>query len=334
VLLSLVAEAVVDQLHVLDAQSMDAVAAEARQRRERWRATVRRAATGEQGHNRLRAARILDEIGVVADVSLLRSIARSMKSTKSGTSLGKGLARRLAARVMVEDLGRIEIQVGGDNMPGSDLRRKVLAMLVLLLTKPKFAATRDEVVDALWPDLAPEVALNSLNQTVYFLRRVFEPGYKEDLSAGYVNHDSDVLWLDQSLIGSRSKLCRDLLDTLGADPAPADVDRLSDLYRGRFALEFSYEEWAGPHREALHVGYLQVIEAAVNRDMDTGKYDRAIRLARRALDIDPEQESLELSLLHLYRITGAHAAAAEQYAHYSAFVRDELGVEPPPLSSL
>ena len=334
VFLSLAAEAVVDQLHVLDTPSMDAVVAEATQRRERWRATIRRALTGEPGDNRLRAARILDEIGVASDVSLLRSIARSMKSTKSGTSLGKGLARRLAARVMVEDLGRIEIHLGDHNMPGSDLRRKVLAMLALLLTKPKFAATRDEVIDAMWPDLAPEVALNSLNQTVYFLRRVFEPGYKEDLSAGYVNQDSDVLWLDQSLIGSRSKLCRDLLDTMGSDPAPADVDRLSELYRGRFALEFSYEEWAVPHRDALHVGYLRVIESAVNRDTETGHYDRAIRLARRALDIDPEQESLELSLLHLYRITGAHAAAAEQYAHYSAYLRDELGLEPPPLASL
>jgi flagellar hook protein FlgE len=34
------------------------------------------------------------------------------------------------------------------------------------------------------------------------------------------------------------------------------------------------------------------------------------------------------------RVTGAHAAAAEQYAHYAAMVREELGVEPPPLESL
>ena len=49
--------------------------------------------------------------------------------------------------------------------------------------------------------------------------------------------------------------------------------------------------------------------------------------------IDPDLESMELSLLRLYRVTGAHSAAAEQYAHYAAFLRDELGVEPPPLAS-
>ena len=36
------------------------------------------------------------------------------------------------------------------------------------------SSTRDQVLDALWPDLEPLVAVNSLNQTVYFLRRVFE----------------------------------------------------------------------------------------------------------------------------------------------------------------
>jgi DNA-binding SARP family transcriptional activator len=228
----------------------------------------------------------------------------------------------------------VEIRVGRMTIPGAGLRRKVLAILCLLLTRPKFAATRDEIVDALWPDMAPEVALNSLNQTVYFLRRVFEPGYKEDLSPGYVNHDSDVLWLDSALISSRSRMCVDVLDAMGASPSPSDVDRLSALYVGRFALDFSYEDWAVPFRDTVHVRYLQVIEAAVNRDMEMGHYDRAMRIARRALDVDPDQESLELTLLRLYRVTGAHSAAAEQYAHYASYLRDELGLEAPPLGSL
>jgi DNA-binding SARP family transcriptional activator len=228
----------------------------------------------------------------------------------------------------------VEILIGTARLPGTELRRKVLALLCYLLTRERFSATRDEVVDTLWPDTAPEVAANSLNQTVYFLRRVFEPGYKDDTSAGYVQHDSDVLWLDQDLISSRSQACHRLMDAMSGDPSPADVDRLSDLYRNRFALDFAYEEWASPYRDSLHVGYLRIIERAVQRDLQTGHFDRGIRVARRALEIEPDQESLELSLLRLYRATGAHAAAAEQFAHYSAYLRNELGVEPPPLSSL
>jgi DNA-binding SARP family transcriptional activator len=186
----------------------------------------------------------------------------------------------------------------------------------------------------LWPDLGPDVAVNSLNQTVYFLRRIFEPAYVDDLSAGYVHHTSDVLWLDEELISSRSAQCTTLIDKIRADLDPSLVDRLSEEYTDRFALDFAYEEWAVPFRTALHVGYLRIVEAAVTRDMATGHQDRAIDLARRALERDSTVESLEVALVRLYRATGAHAAAAEQYAHYAAVLKDELGIEPPPLATL
>jgi DNA-binding SARP family transcriptional activator len=57
-------------------------------------------------------------------------------------------------------------------------------------------------------------------------------------------------------------------------------------------------------------------------------------VARRALAIDPRSDQIELSLLRLYKATGAHAAAAEQYAHYASVVREDLGIEPPSLESL
>ncbi|MEJ7696538.1 MAG: BTAD domain-containing putative transcriptional regulator [Candidatus Limnocylindrales bacterium] len=51
------------------------------------------------------------------------------------------------------------------------------------------------------------------------------------------------------------------------------------------------------------------------------------------LTVDPDAEQIEVSLLRLYRVTGAHAAAAEQYAHYAAVMRNELGLEPPALET-
>ena len=334
VYLSHVAESVIDGLSLMDATSLAAVTAEARLRPDRWRTSLRHVVNDDRNTTRIHAARILDQVGTADDVALLRSVARSTKLVGTDGSLGRGLARRLAPRVFVEDQGRVEIRIGSEIVPGTDLRRKVLALLCFLLARPKYSATRDEVVEALWPDMVPEIAGNSLNQTVYFLRRVFEPGYKEDTSAGYVRHESDLIWLDPELIRSRSRVCADLINSLGTDPSPDEVLTLSDTYKGRFALDFMYEEWAVPYRDNVHVSYLQIVESAVNRDIESGHHGRGIRLAKRALDIDPEVESLELSLLRLYRVTGAHAAAAEQYEHYSAYLRDDLGIDPPPLSSL
>ena len=100
------------------------------------------------------------------------------------------------------------------------VRRKVLALLCFLLSRPRMSAAREEVMDALWPEFDPGDALNSLNQTVYFLRRVFEPDYKDDLSPGYVHHDSDVIWLDTDLVSSRSQMSLALMRSLAVDPQP------------------------------------------------------------------------------------------------------------------
>ena len=158
--------------------------------------------------------------------------------------------------------------------------------------------------------------------------------YSDDLSPGYVHHDSDVIWLDADLVTSRSVECRRLIRDFPTQPSPDDVDRLTLLYRGRFALDFEYEEWAGPYRDSLHAAYLEVVERSVLDDFTVGHYDRGIRIARRALEVDETAEQIEVSLLRLYRVSGAHAAAAEQYAHYAAFMREELGVEPPALDAL
>ncbi len=103
---------------------------------------------------------------------------------------------------------------------------------------------------------------------------------------------------------------------------------------GRFALDFEYEEWAAPYRDWLHASYLEVVERAVTRDLETGHFERGIKLARRAMDIDPGADNIEVSLIRLYQASSAHNAAAEQYEHYATSIRDQLGIEPPALDSL
>ena len=125
-----------------------------------------------------------------------------------------------------------------------------------------------------------------------------------------------------------------MIRRMGSDPTPDQVESLSAKYAGRFALDFEYEDWAASFRDWLHASYLQVIERALSSDLSSGHYDRGIRIARRALEVDAGAESVEVSLLRLYRASGAHAAAAEQYAHYATRLRQDLEIEPLPLDSL
>jgi DNA-binding SARP family transcriptional activator len=332
-LLSVRAEAVLRRIADLSDAAIDVVRSEAESRPRRWRLGVRHLVATSGGRERWQAARLLEAIGTREDVRVLRLAAKEMKGQSRQPDLGRSLARRIADQVYVDDLGRLVIWIGKLEIAGTAIRRKALALLCFLLAQPRMSATRDQVLDALWPDLDPDQAANSLHQTVYFLRRVFEPEYVEDLSPGYVHHDPDVLWLDRELVTSRSHEYRSVAASIGALATPSQAERVSEVYAGRFALDFAYEEWAAPLRDSMHARYLEIVERAVSHDADAGQIDRAIRLAQRALDVDPQLDEVEKTVIRLYTVAGAHAAAAEQYGHYSHGQRD-LGLDPPRLGDL
>jgi DNA-binding SARP family transcriptional activator len=325
--ITLAAELVLQHLDGLSAAAHSIVIEEARARPERWLPSIRRSLLAPLGGTRPQA-RLLSLVGEPADVGLLIAFGKSKTANSSDRRLARELARRLAPRVVVNDLGRVTITVGGVEKAGQEVRRKVLALLCYLLTRPRFSATREEVMEAMWPDMDPAAAINSLNQSVYFLRRVFEPEYSEDTSAGYVRQDSDLLWLDTALIESQSGQCAGLVAEHERTHSVSTVLDLSHAYRERFALDFMYEEWAADFRDWLHVSCLRVIEAQVRAFLDAGDYESGLGMARRAVRTDPRNEDLEVSLLRLLRGSGAHAAAAEQYEHYVTVLRRDLGIEP------
>jgi len=330
--LSIAAERIVDCFDRIGPAALAIVEKEVASRPERWRARLREE-VDEGKSGAILASRLLEIVGETEDVVRLRRFSRKARR-HADPQLGKALARRLAPLVTVEDQGRVAVRIGTRHVEGTAIRRKVLTLMCYLITRPRSSATRDEVLDTLWPEFEPTVALNSLNQTVYFLRRVFEPAYREDTSPGYVRHESDVVWLDRQLVRSRSQRCVDFIKGLPPRPSPEQVAELVATYQGLFALDFAYEDWAVAYRESLHSAFLQVVERAVAEDSATGHFERGITVARRVLSIDPNAEQVELSLLRMLRVSGAHAAAAEQYAHYAHALRESLGIEPPPLDAL
>ena len=332
--LSIQAELVLRRLGDLDQHGFELARSEAVRRPDRWRRPLRDLLRREGGRATevRRAVDLLEAVGDRDDIGRLRSIGkrRSLRLPDAG----KALIRRLATRVYVEDLGRVSVRIGETVLTGTEIRRKVLSLLCFLLTRPQFTATREQVLEALWPEMDPEAGANSLNQSAYFLRHILEPECDDDASAGYLRSRSDLIWLDGELVNSRSADCLRLIGQIRRDPSPGLVVRLAESYTGRFAVDFMYDDWAAPFRDTLHAGFLDRIERAVTADTQTGAFDRALSVAQLALQADPDAEQIELCLLRIYRRTGANAAAAEQYAHYAGVLREQLGLEPPPLESI
>jgi DNA-binding SARP family transcriptional activator/tetratricopeptide (TPR) repeat protein len=325
--LSIVAEDLASHLPRLRADARDIVERECRARPERWRTALRLAVQRDPA-NRTAVALLVD-VGDRQDLAALRSITPGHPAIRG---FAAALAHRLALPAVIQDLGVVSLSLGG-RITDRPVRRKVLAFLCFLASRPNMVASRDETLDALWPDLGPEAAANSLHQTIYFLRRVIEPDFKEGLGAKYVLFDGEVVSLNPDLFDSTSRMCWRLI-VEGRRSGVSIGRKLLETYKGRFAVDFLYEEWATDYRDHLHAAVLSLIEAEIWTALAEADHEHAIDLAQRALSVDPGADAVELALLRAYKSSDRHAAASEQYAHYASVMRDQLGVDPPPFDDL
>ena len=270
------------------------------------------------------AARVLDEFGGIEDVARLRAYARTYRRKGSGSQLGIALAKRVSPRFVVHDLGRVGLTVGSREFPLTTVRRKPATLLMYLVTRPSFTANREQVLDALWPDADPASSSNSLNQSLYFLRREIDPWYEDGVSADYVALEGDVIWLDSTLAAADS--VEFLAAAATARAATASASQVMGCiwrYKGHFAPEFEYEEWAIEWRTRLLSTLLSLATASVKRLARDGELEDARDVALAAWEREPAAADLERQLIWLHWRLGATSAARTQYEHFAQLELDD-----------
>ena len=235
-----------------------------------------------------------------------------------------------ASLVKVHDLGPLTLDIAEGTIDGTSIRPRSLGLLLYLATRPRHAATREEAIEALWPDAEEDAGLNSLNQAIFHLRRTIDPEYDAARSSNvaYVRHEGEVVSLHPELVRFDSAALATGLDRLPRRPSAEEIDALFDTYRGPFGMELPYETWVQSYRETLEVGLLSVAERAVITACDAGDLDRAVDLALRTTRIDPSDGALLERLALLLDETGA-AASARRAARRAIALLDEVSVEVP-----
>jgi DNA-binding SARP family transcriptional activator len=322
---------VLDQLDPIPAEIEESVAMWP----DRWLPSLRRQLEAAFDQRSLAAARLLGRHGTVLDIPRLRVWERRHLRKGNTLHLGRQLALRTSPKLQIHDLGASTMSIGDRHVSLSDIRRRAAMLLMYLVARKDQAVLREQVFEELWPDLEPPAAANSLNQTLYFVRRDIEPGFDEAVSANYVVYEGEVLRLEPELVEVDSWSFQRRASRIGR--RAANVHELLGLigeYSGPFSLEFAYEDWAIELREQVHTTYLDLVAFTQARLRGLRWFDEAIAITQRALMVDPKAVDLERSLVWLYGATGSGAAAAEQYRHYAAACEAELGIEPDTLHSI
>src|SRR5438093_9820697 len=100
------------------------------------------------------------------------------------------------AQCTIRLLGGFEVEIDGRPVPASAWRRRRAAEVVKVLAlAPRHRLHREEIADALWPDLPPQAGAANLRKALHFARRAL--GGDEAIGA---EGDVVVLWLRGELV--------------------------------------------------------------------------------------------------------------------------------------
>jgi DNA-binding SARP family transcriptional activator len=212
-------------------------------------------------------------------------------------SLGAGPADA-ALRVLV--LGPTEVDIGDRHLARGDWKsQKALDVLQVLALAGERGATREHVIEAVWPDRDPDKGRTLLRQALSEIRRTLEPMRPAGESSKFLHTTLDRLQLTATT---------DLADA--HDRASTSARAALTLFRGPFLADDPYSEWADEERRAATTFRLELAERVAS-DEDAPIKER---VAASELLIDAESWREE----HYNRLAALHRAAGDEAAARSA----------------
>ena len=221
-------------------------------------------------------------------------------------------------------LGPLEVLAGGT--PAQIAAGKQSALLAVLLLNANRTVSREQLIDALWGDAAPESAQKMVQILVSQLRKSLPEPRLRTRAPGYVlevgENELDLMRFERLLA-----LGRDALSQGEAARASALLREALALWRGPAIAEFAepFAQHEVPRLEELRVAAL---EWRIEAEVALGHSGEVVGELDSLIAQYPLRERLRsLHMLALYQ-SGRSAEALASYQEFRRTLADELGIEP------
>jgi DNA-binding SARP family transcriptional activator len=230
----------------------------------------------------------------------------------------------------IQLLGEFCVWVGSRRLDEAEWRlRKAKSLVKLLALAPGHRLHREQVMDALWPELDAEAAANNLHKTLHVARRALEPDLSPPRSSVYLQLQGDLvvlrppgpLEIDVECFEAALDSARKTADIAAHEAAVA-------WYGGDLLPEDRYEEWVAGRREELSSEMTNALVGLADLQAQDGAIEAATSTLRRVIARDPAHEPAHRSLMRLYSLAGQRHQALRQYQQLRAALRRELDAEP------
>lgn len=227
----------------------------------------------------------------------------------------------------VELLGGFRVSCAERTVDDAQWRlSKARSLVKLLALSAGQQLHREQVIDYLWPDLAPDAAMNNLHQVLFAARRALAAVIGDAAApAQVIPMQRQVLrltppgplWIDALVFEERAEIA------LQSDDPSLSYGCI-DLYAGDLLPEDRYEEWAEAPREQFRDHYLTVLSHLGRLHEERNEPAPAIDALRRLIAADPVQEDAHIRLMRGYALTGRSQQALRQYHRLLDILEREL----------
>lgn len=214
-------------------------------------------------------------------------------------------------------------------------RDKAVQLFQFLVSRRRRRLTREQIVEALWPDSDPEAAERDFKVALNGVQRVLEPERAARAEPRFLRRfgpayglDADAIWIDAALLEAELAAGH---AALPGDPETAAVHlrRATALYRGEFLPERRYEDWASAEAERLETLALGAMTTLAGLVVETNPLE-ALDLSQRVLAIDPIWEEAWRIQMRAHLAAGNRALALRAWERCVELMRREIGLDPLP----
>jgi DNA-binding SARP family transcriptional activator len=224
--------------------------------------------------------------------------------------------------IELQTLGRVRLSGDGESeRTGTPMQGKRIALLVYLVLAGSGAGRRrDELVAMFWPELGDEEARRALRQALYYLRR--------SLGADVILGDGEEVSVRDGALSCDAVAFEALAQQGNAGRALSSYggDFLHGFHVPDVASEF--EEWVDRTRKRLRRRAASIARTASENAERANDASQAIEYARRACQLELDEEAGWRHLMSLQDRLGDRAAALHSYEELRQRLERDLGVRP------
>jgi ATP/maltotriose-dependent transcriptional regulator MalT len=278
--------------------------------REYWRVTLLEANAalrrGDAGAGAI-AARAFEQAARLGQpqwpLIVERDVTESLLALSAQTDSPAALALQAASLpVALSVLGRFELTRGGRPV---SLSAGQSAQLLKLVAVSGGRIHAERVIEALWPDVAPDAGRNRLRTVLGRLREVAPEAITREGDQLVLGAEVG-LDLAQFNLAARQALS---LGEAGGNGAVAVARSAIARYRGDLLPQDLYEEWADGPREDARRTMLDLLDLCAAAAAQRGDLDEARRMVERTIELAPYDDDRYLKVASILREQGRRGAA-------------------------